>query len=103
MKTFGILMLGILAIYTPLFIWDVVSNTLFYQELVAGSTICTCTYAVDICLDYNITIDDQRYHTGNKDWLLKAFLTTVYVIYLISVIVTTVKTAFPKTWEELKV
>jgi hypothetical protein len=98
----------ILAIFIPLFILVVATDTTFYSEVICGDEICnhdkvvgSATFNWCPLWNDNYYTNGIHYHESNIHELVYAFLFTVMTVYFIGVIVTYIKHTFPKTYQEL--
>ena len=106
MKTIRNTTYVILAIFIPLFILTIATDTTFYSEVICGDEICNHDRKGD---DFNwcplwndnYFTDGVHYHESNLHELVFAFLVTVMAVYFIGVIVTYIKHTFPNTYEEM--
>ena len=108
MKTIRNTTYVILAIFIPLFILTIATDTTFYSEVICGDEICNHDKVVggatfDFCPEWNDNYftDGVHYHESNLHELVFAFLVTVMAVYFIGVIVTYIKHTFPNTYEEM--
>jgi ABC-type multidrug transport system fused ATPase/permease subunit len=103
-KILVVLIIAIVAVFVPTFIWDIISHSLFYQELIAGSVPCDCRGLSDgtpFCTSgREIKLDGETYHEGRAGYKLVLLLTVLYAAYILFVVTHVIKRIFPDFWEE---